>query len=128
MAEPEDNEYQGGILAEEDNLSDTDIDPYQPIIPDSDSDAPEEQHSSSESEEEVLDDFDRNDENNYYESKDPVVKWCERAPVQRGRPQAANIVASSTVVPQHIEKAIDAFKFTFPEEFIEIVLRYTNQK
>ena len=54
-------------------------------------------------------------------------------PSQRGRPSNINIVDANSVgptqlVPQNLKSPLDAFNLTFPDECIDIVLRYTNQR
>ena len=54
-------------------------------------------------------------------------------PSQRGRPSNINIVDANSVgptqlVPQNLKSPLDAFNLTFPDECIDTVLRYTNQR
>ena len=84
------------IAAEDEALSDDGIDPYLPVIPDSDSDNADEplqlvQDTESEDEEdEVV--FDYEQPANYFLSKDKPVRWAKRVPRQQGRVAATNIV------------------------------------
>ena len=53
--------------------------------------------------------------------------------LQRGRPSSINIidansVGSTQLVRQNLESPLDAFNLPFPDEYIDIVLRYTNQR
>ena len=123
-------------LSSEDDSSLVD-DNEQALIPDLDSDDTDATVTSSESEteeeeEEELDPDDINTDK-YYKTRDEAVKWNRNIPSQRGRPARINIVDANSVgptpiVPENIDSPLEAFNLTFPDECIDIIIRYTNQR
>ena len=120
-------------LSSENDSSAVDEDEIAPVLPDSDYDDTDVSVISSWSE---SDDDDDNTMDNtidtYYKTRDDAVKWKRNIPSQRGRSSNINIVDANSVgptqlVPQNLEFPLDAFNLTFPDECIDIVLRYTNQ-
>ena len=125
-------------LSSESDSSVVDEDDVAPVLPDSDSDDTDVSVTSSWSE---SDDGDDNTMDNtidtYYKTRDDAVKWKRNIPSQvdclEGRLSRINIVDANSVgptqlVPQNSESPLDAFNLTFPDECIDIVLRYTNQR
>ena len=115
------------------SVADTDL--HQPIIPDDDSDATDKSDVESlESDIEDEDDTDLpEDPENYFATKNPSVKWKKLIGSRRGRPQAVNIVDANNIgptqiVPLHFESPLEALKLTLPDDVLELVIRYTNQK
>ena len=121
-------------LSSESDSSVVNEDDVAPVLPGSDSDQTDVSVTSSWSE---SDDDDDNTMDNtidtYYKTRDDAVKWKRSIPSQRGRPSSINIVDANSVgqtqlAPQNLESPLDAFNLTFPNECIDIVLRYTNQR
>ena len=121
-------------LSSESDSSVVDEDDVAPVLQDPDSDDTDVSVTSSWSE---SDDDDDNTMDNtidtYYKTRDDAVKWKRNIPSQRGRPSSINIVDANSVgpaqlVPENLESPLDAFNLTFPDECIDIILRYTNPR
>ena len=133
---PADDDPDGNDLesSSEDDLSSIGEDGNQPILSNSDSGDTEASLASSVSESE--DDDELNDSiatDNYYKTRDDVVKWKRNIPSQRGRPSGINILDANTIgptqqVPQSFESPFEAFNLTLPDVCIDTAVRYTNQK
>ena len=75
---------------ESDATDDDDVDPYQPVLPDSDSDEDftsdlddDLRNDNGDDETEEDSDVEEDDPDNFFYSKDKSVKWMKRAPGQR---------------------------------------------
>ena len=116
----------------DDSLSAQDLD--QAVLPDSDSDAIVASESSSESDTEGEEESDIHVSNDaYYVTKDADVKWRKNVPSQRGRPSGINAVdgnriGPSQLVPQSFESPLEAFQLTQPDDCINTLIGFTNQK
>ena len=121
-------------LSSENDSSVVDEDDVAPVLPDSDSDDTDVSDTSSWSESGDDDDNTRgNTINTYYKTRDDAMKWKRNIPSQQVRPSSINIVDANSVgptqlVPQNLESPLDAFNLTFPDECVDITLRYTNQR
>ena len=117
----------------ESDSSVVDEDDVAPVLPDSDSDDTDVSVTSSWSESDDDDDntMDKTIDT-YYKIRDDAVKWKRNIPSQRDPPSSINIVDANSVGPtqlvqQNLESPLDPFNLPFPDECIDIVLRYTNQ-
>ena len=126
------------IMEDEGQLSDVESEEEdfeaerQEIIEDQDSDDYEAPISSEDEDDEEEADEDIDDDGQRYRTSIEGVHWMERPPSSRGRPMAANIIdpppGPTNKVPLILDDPIDAFKVTFPIEFMLLVLQYTNQR
>ena len=115
---------------ESDVTDDDDVDPYQPVLPDSDSDEDftpdldDDLCNDNGDDDEAEEDSDVEEDNpdNFFYSKDKSVKWTKRAPGQQGHADAAK-VGPTPIVPQHIQSPMEAFTLTFPNELVENVIK-----
>ena len=120
-------------LSSESDSSVFDEDDVAPVLPDPDSDDTDVSVTTSWSEYDDDDNTMDSTIDTYYKTRVDAVKWKRNIPSQRRRLSSINVVDANSVgatqlVPHNLEFPLDAFNLTFPDECLDIVLRYTNQR